>query len=796
MIKSYFKIAFRNLTKNKVYSFINIGGLAVGMAVAILIGLWIYDELSFDRNYKNHDRIAQVMQNQVFNGQVETWNSQAFQLGPELRDKYGDNFKHVVMSGWTGGHLLSFEEKKLTQSGNYMEPGIVDMLSLKMLKGSGKGLNDIDAVLLSASVAKAFFGDADAVNQLMKIDNKHDVKVAGVYEDMPVSSSFADLNFIAPWELMVKSDKLQGRVTWGNSWFQTFVQIDDKADMAAVSEKIKYAKYNSIKTSDTKSTRFKPELFLHPMNNWHLYADFKNGANAGGRMQFVWLFGIIGVFVLLLACINFMNLTTARSEKRAKEVGIRKTVGSLRWQLVNQFFSESLVVAAFAFIFSIVLVQLILPFFNDVSGKKMSILWANPLFWLIGIAFSIVTGLIAGIYPALYLSSFRPIKVLKGTFKAGRLAAVPRKALVVMQFTVSVALIICTVIVFQQIQFAKNRPVGYSSDGLVSVSIKTDEIIKHYDAFRNEMLETGAVEEMTASDSPLTNTYVTNSGFEWNGKDPNMQEEFVTLRVTHEFGKTAGWQIREGRDFSKAFVSDTAAFILNEAAVKYMGLKNPLGEMIAWGDKDKYRVIGVVKDMVTLSPYEPVKQMIYFLNYKRLSTTIIKINPRSSASEAISKIGTVFKKYDPDNLFEYKFVNEQFANKFGNEERIGKLAGFFAILAIFISCLGLFGLASFVAEQRTKEIGVRKVLGASVFNLWRLLSREFVVLVIISLFIAVPVALYFMTDWLQQYQYRTAISWWIFVAAGAGALIITLLTVSFQAIKAAITNPVKALRSE
>ncbi|MEO5996912.1 MAG: ABC transporter permease [Chitinophagaceae bacterium] len=796
MLINYLKIAWRSLVKNNVSSLINIGGLAVGMAVVILISLWIYDELSFNKNFKNYNHIAQVMQNQTFNGEVQTWTSQAMQLAPELRDNYGDNFKHVIMAGWTNGHLLSIGEKKLVQNGNYMEPAITEMLSLHMLKGSRAGLKDPGSILLSKSTARAIFGNDEPLDKLLKIDNKLDVRVTGVYEDLPANSSFGDLKFIAPWQLMVNSDELVKKVTWGNSWFQTIVQIADNADMAQVSAKIKNAKLNRIKNSDDMGARFKPELFLHPMSRWHLFAEFKNGFSSGGRIQHVWLFGIIGFFVLLLACINFMNLSTARSEKRAKEVGIRKTVGSLRRQLISQFFTESILVSFFAFVVSLALVLLMLPFFNEVAGKKMSVLWSNPVFWLAGIGFTLFTGLIAGSYPALYLSSFKPIKVLKGTFKAGRFASTPRKILVITQFTVSVTLIICSIIVFRQIQFAKNRPVGYSTNGLVSVPIKTDEILKHYDAFRNDLLQTGLVEELTATDSPITNTYVTNSGFDWQGKDPNMQEEFITLRVTHEFGKTMGWKIIEGRDFSKSFATDSSAFILNEAAVKYMGLKDPIGKIIKWGGSDNYKVIGVIKDLVTQSPYEPSKQTIFFLNYKRLGLVTMKINPLKNAHEALARIESVFKIYDPVNPFEYKFVDEEFAKKFGNEERIGKLAGFFAILAIFISCLGLFGLASFIAEQRTKEIGLRKVLGASVFNLWRLLSREFVFLVVISLFIAAPIAWYFMSSWLQNYQYRSNISWWIFAVAGAGALVITLLTVSFQTIKAAIANPVKSLRSE
>ncbi len=531
------------------------------------------------------------------------------------------------------------------------------------------------------------------------------------------------------------------------------------------------------------------------MKNWHLYADFKNGVIVGGSIQYVWLFGIIGVFVLLLACINFIKLKTARTEKRAKEVGIRKAIGSLRLQLIYQFLSESLLVVAFAFVLSVLLVQLALPFFNDVSGKKMSILWGSSLLWLLGIIFSLITGLFSGSYPALYLSSFQPVKVLKGTFKAGRFAAVPRKVLVVMQFTVSVILIVGTVVVFQQIQFAKNRPVGYSRDGLVALPIVTGDIHKQFAAFKDELTKSGAVVSITETGSPTTAVYSSNSGFNWRGKDPSLAVEFPNIDVDDDYGKTVGWQFAEGRDFSKEFATDSAAFVINETAAKFMNLKHPVGEIIKWDDHP-FHVIGIVKDMVVESPYAPVRPTLYHRLSGAGDYVIVKINPRFSAGEALAKIQNVYKTFNPSQPFDYQFVDDEYAKKFGNEERIGKLAGIFAGLAIFISCLGLFGMASFMAEQRTKEIGVRKVLGATVFGLWRLLSRDFVVLVVISLLIAVPVAYDFMHGWLQNYNYHAQLSWWIFAATAAGAIIITLLTVSYQSIKAALMNPVKSLRSE
>ncbi len=796
MIKNYLKIAWRNLTKNKASSFINVSGLAVGMAVAILIGLWMYDELSFDTSFSNYKKIAVCMQNQWINNETQTWNSQAITLGPALRVNYGSSFKHVLMAGWTSDHLLTLGDKTIAEKGNYIEPGITDMLSLKMIKGTRNGLKVPESILLSQSVAKTFFGDADPMNKILKLDRNTNVKVTGVYEDLPYNSSFGDLTFITPWQLLVNINHFDTFFNnpWGASWFQTYVQIADHADMNQVSARIKDVKMNAIRGKD--DARFKPVVFLQPMSNWHLYSDFKNGLNNGGRIQYVWLFGIIGVFVLLLACINFMNLSTARSEKRAKEVGIRKAIGSVRRQLVWQFYSESLLITVIAFFLSLLLVQLCLPFFNTVADKRMSVLWASPLFWLIGVGFSLFTGLIAGSYPALYLSSFNPVKVLKGTFRVGRLAAIPRKVLVVTQFTVSIVLIIGTMVVYQQIQHAKDRPIGYSRSGLVIIPLQTDAVKKQYQSLKNDLLASGAVTGIASSEGEVSNIYITNSGFKWQGKNPALQEEFTTMAISPEFGKTVDWKIVDGRDFSPTYPSDSSAIVINQTAVKFLGFKHPVGESLEWTGSGKFKIIGVVKDMITKSPYEPIKQTFFYLSKNRMSNINVRINPGISAHDAINKMTAIFKKYDPGTPFSYQFVDDNYAKKFDNEERVGKLAGCFAGLAIFISCLGLFGMASFTAEQRIKEIGVRKVLGATVFNLWQLLSKDFVVLVIVAVLIAGPVSYYFMHKWLLNYDYHTEITWWIFAIAAVGAMIITLITVSYQSIKAALANPVKSLKTE
>jgi ABC-type antimicrobial peptide transport system permease subunit len=636
------------------------------------------------------------------------------------------------------------------------------------------------------------------MDKIIKLDNKHDVRVTGVYEDLPYNTEFRDLSFIAPWDLYVNTQdwvkKAIDHAEWNNNSWQVLAQISDHADFETVSNKIK-----DIKLKHAPEIAFvKPVVYLLPMSKWHLFSGWDKHGLPDGRIQYVWLFGIIGIFVLLLASINFMNLSTARSEKRAKEVGIRKAIGSMRGQLINQFLSESMMVVALAFVLSLLLVVLLLPVFNEVADKKMSVLWTNPWFWLAGLTFSLVTGIISGSYPAFYLSSFQPVKVLKGVARVGRYAAIPRKVLVVLQFTVSVTLIIGTIIVFKQIQHAKNRPIGYDRTGLVTVNINTPELSSHYNVLREDLLKTGAVIEMSTSSAAATEMNSSNSGFQWEGKDPNFKDNFGTIAVTHDFGKTVGWQFVAGRDFSRQFSTDSSGMVLNESALKYMKMKRPsdiIGKTVKWGDVP-YTVVGVIRDMVMDSPFKPVYPTLFMVNYGWANVINIKLNPALPARESLRKIESVFKVINPGSPFDYKFSDEQYAAKFATEQRIATLASTFAILAIAISCLGLFGLASFTAEQRTKEIGVRKVLGASVANLWALLSGDFVVLVIISCVISAPIAYYFLNGWLLKYEYRTNISWWIFASAAAGAIVITLLTVSYQAIRAALMNPVRSLRSE
>jgi putative ABC transport system permease protein len=793
MLRNYFKIAWRNLLNNKVYSAINVLGLAFGMAVAILIGLWMFDELTFDHYHSGHKNIAQVMITQTFNGQTGTGQAMAIPLAAELRTKYASDFKHVSLTSWNYSFVLSSGgEKKLAKNGMWAQPDFPGMVGLHMVSGNIGALRDISSMLINQSLAMALFGDRNPIGKTVRVNNKFDLKVAGVYQDIPKSSTFYDTNMLMPWDKYLANEKWlqKAQTQWDNHSFQIFVQMNDQVDMAKTSAKIELITQKYVKKAEGDE-----HLLLHPMDKWRLYSNFENGKIAGGRIQYVWLFGIIGAFVLLLACINFMNLSTARSEKRAKEVGIRKAIGSVRKQLVFQFLSESVLMAGLALVLAILIVLVALPYFNVIADKSMSIPWYNVAFWLSVMMFTAFTGFISGSYPAFYLSGFNAVKVLKGTFRAGRFAALPRKILVVLQFTISVTLIIGTIIVFRQIQYAKQRPVGYSREGLISVLMSTPDLYGHYDAIRNDLIATGAVENMAESSSTTTDVWSNDIGYDWTGKDPASNPLFGTIAVTQDFGKTIGWHIIEGRDFSKAYKTDTSGMILNQSALRLIGFKDPVGRIIKFNKKN-YTVVGVIEDMVMESPYMPVQPTIFMVDYNWANVITIKIKPTMALRDALVKIGGVFKKYNPGSPFDFQFTDEQYAKKFSDEERIGKLASVFAILAIFISSLGLFGLSSFVAEQKTKEIGIRKVLGASVLNLWSMLSKDFVKLVILSCLIAMPLSWFFLSGWLRHYKYHTDISMWIFLVACMGAMMVTLLTVSAQAIKAAVANPVKSLRSE
>src|SRR6478672_11638783 len=610
MLRNYLKIAWRNLVKSKFYSVINILGLAAGMSVAMLIAFWIWDEVTYDKYHSNHEQLAQVMTTFIDNdGKMGTGEAVCMPIGDELRSKFGSDFKNVSMASWNFGHVLAVDDKKITANGMWVEPNFPSMFSLKMVKGNINALNDPSSILINASLAKTLFGDVDPINKMIRLDNKDNYKVAGVFEDFPHNTTLYDSKIFLPWKKYITTEQwLKDAATqWNNHSWQAFVQVADHINMDKETEKIR----NIVMVHKNAKTDGREQAVLFPMNKWRLYSEFKNGKPTGGRIQFIWLFSIIGVFVLMLACINFMNLSTARSEKRAKEVGIRKTVGSVRGQLIKQFLSESVLVAFISFVFSIIFVVLLMPMFNKLADKNIQLPWSNVYFWIIALTFTFITGLISGSYPALYLSRFEPIKVLKGTFRVGRFASLPRKILVVIQFTFSIALIIGTIIVFKQIQFAKNRPVNFRNEGLITMMMSTPDLYGHYDAIRSDLLATGVVDNMAESSSPTTSVWSNQIGFKWQGMDPNSLPSFGTISVSDDFGKTIGWQVKEGRDFSKEFATDSSSMILNESAVKQVGMKRDIvGQTIQFNDK-KYTVIGVIKDMIMESPYRPVTPTVF-----------------------------------------------------------------------------------------------------------------------------------------------------------------------------------------
>ncbi len=807
MYKSYLKIGWRNLLKNKGYSLISIGGLAMGLTVAIFIGLWIYDEFSFNKYHKNFKEIAQVWNFSIDPGTsiISSGQSIQYPVSATLKNNYSQYFRHVLLSWWVGDNTLSSADKKFKRRGEFIEGGVLDMLSLKMLKGTYESLNDPYSIVLSKSTAESIFGNDDPINKQLSIDSRMVVKVTGVYEDIPKNNSFSDVQFFAPWSLWLSFNKwAQGKEgDWYNRPFSIYAQLQPGITMEAANAALKDLYSKNVPGDFYKTMeQNKPYVQLIPMKTWHLYTEFKDGKPAGGRITYVWLFGIVGAFVLLLACINFINLSTARSENRSREVGIRKATGSGKSQLISQFLSESFIVVTFAFLLALALVALLKNWFNELSDKNIVLPIGNPVFWIVALSCIIITSFAAGIYPAFYLSSFQPDKVLKGVLRYGRSEALPRKVLVVVQFTVSVALIIGTLIVYQQIQYGRNRPIGYNRNNLITVDMNDPGYKNKQAALKSELWRTGVVSEVATSSTRLTHVNNTKNGYEWQGKDPSLDAEFAICNITYDFGKVVDWELLAGRDFSIEFSRDsTESIIINESALKYMGLKNPIGQEFTdldeFGHKNWTRtIIGVVKDLVMESPYDPVKPTLYFFNANASRWLLLRITPTINSNVAIPKIKAAVSKVIPSAFFDYTFADEEYAQKFSQEELVSKLSGIFTFLAVLISCLGLFGLASYVAGKRTKEIGIRKVMGASVFSLWRMLSKDFVVLVIISCFIAVPIAYYFMNSWLQKYQYRTEIKWWIFLVTVTGAVIITLLTVSFQAIKAALMNPVNSLKSE
>jgi len=788
MLRNYLLVTFRNLLKNGTYSLINISGLALGITCSILIILWVADESSYDKFHPKADRLYQVRINSHFDGRINTWRSVPLPTYEAMKTADA-NIVHALVTDWGGEHLVAVGEKRMNKKAFWVSEEFLEMFEFPLITGDAtKVLDEPSSIVISESTAKALFGDQDPMGKVIRVDNLSDLTVTGILKDVPSNSSF-QFDFLMPWKFRYQTSKWvrENTTNWGNYSFQAFVELNDPKNLASVENSVR-----DMIAEHNKEEETKPAIFLYPLLRWRLHGRFENGVEQGGLSDYVQLFTIIAIFIIGIACINFMNLATARSERRAREVGIRKSVGSRRYELIFQFIGESMLIAVIAFAVAVVVAQLLLPSYNTLVDKKLFIDYAGKEFWLYALGLIFITGIVSGSYPAFYLSSFQPVKVLKGKPNIGKGGSLPRKILVTVQFGFSILLIISMFVIYNQIQLAKGRDIGYSQDRLITVSIN-DDYHNNERKIKLELLASGAVESVNRANGAITDIN-SNNFLGWPGKPPELKVIFTTVVTEYDWAKTMGVKMIEGRDFSEAFKSDSSAICVNKAAIKIMGLKDPIGtELDLWGKKRK--LIGVYDDVLMDSPYEEVKPMFAVLEDWEGAFTI-RLSKDQDLQTSLKAVEDVFKKYGSEYPFEFTFVDVEFQKKFTTINLTSMLASLFAILAIIITGLGLFGLASFTAEQRIKEIGIRKVLGASVTSLVNLISKDFSLMVIVAFVISAPLSWWAMTKYLERYTVRTEISWWVFPLTGAIALGFALIIVSTQALRAANSNPVNALRSE
>ncbi len=786
MIKNYLKVAWRNLVRNKSFSLLNIFGLSIGLTVTALILLWVNYEMGFNQFHEKKDRIYQVYNKYPVDGEIWTWNSTPKVMASAIKSDYPE-VEEISRYFYNNTFLFSQGDKNLKSTGTIVDPSFLKIFSFPLVEGNIETvLDDVNALVVTETFAKKMFGGAPAIGQIVKMDNTDTFKVTGVLKDLPSNTEF-NFEYLLPWAYA----KQRGwdDEYWGNNSIATYVLLQEGTNYQAFSEKIKTLRRAHDKDAPDMVT------YLYPYTRSHLYSEFENGVEVGGLIDTIRLFTIIAIIVLVIACINFMNLSTARSEKRAKEVGVRKVVGARKKALVWQFLGESILISLLAAIVALVVVVLVLPSFSELINTELHIDWSNPWFWVAILAIILFTGVLAGSYPALYLSAFKPSAVLKGTFNKINTLITPRKVLVVIQFSIAIVLITATIVVKQQISNVQNRKLGYNKDQLIYVNME-GAIESNYGSIKTELLDTGIAASVSKTNSPISESWSNSWGFEWPGK--SLENKTLVHRMVADDAiiKTMGLRLKEGRDFDlRKYPTDSTAAILNESAVKLMGFENPLGQTVKDDGMD-WHIVGVVEDFVFNSPFQKIEPMVIEGAKAWFTMIHIKFNPENTLANNLASTEEVFKKYNPNYPFKYEFVDENYARKFTSEQRIEKLASLFTLLTILISCLGLFGLASYMAQNRIKEIGVRKVLGASVSGITTLLSKDFLKLVGISLLIAIPISWYAMNQWLQDFAYRIELSWWVFGLAGSLALAIAFVSVSYQAIRAAKSNPAKSLRTE
>jgi hypothetical protein len=793
MLITFLKTAWRSMVRGKIYSALNLLGLATGIAVALLIGLWVHYQLSYDRFFHGYASAYQVRFNYNDNGVIRNQAEVCLPLGAALKKDIPE-VEHVAQAFDIGQQVMVAGDKRIYGDVQYVGEEFLQVFPFPLLGGQAatalKGPSP--SVVITESMARSLFGSADALNKTVRFGTDF-LKVTAVVRGLPRNSSF-HFDYLLPFGDFAQDPAVKQAMTnWNDAYYQLYMSLRPGADAARTQAK---AGQLVRKYAPQSYTTFHREAMFFPLKDWHLYADFRDGRPQGGLIDYVRMFSIVGILVLLIACINFMNLSTARSERRAREVGVRKVMGSLRGQLILQFLVESMLLTAIAFMISIAMVQAVLPAFNALTGDAVRVPYENGLFWLIMLSVVLLTGLLAGSRPAFFLSSFQPVKVLKSAIRIGRTASLARKVLVVLQFTCSIALIISTIIVYQQIQYARNRPKGYDPNRLIVTRAHSDA----FAAFKQEVLESGVVSSVTRSADLQTDQNLLLTIDNWPGRQANEPLSLAVNAVGDpDYFRTLGIGFVTGDNFKGNESADSGGVILNETAVQRMRLRQPLNQYLDCsyhGEVHRLRIVGVVKDALTQNPFAAAEPGMFLYQPGWSWKYTMRLAPMVSTSAALAQLKTICEKYSPDYPFAYSFVDESYASKFALEILIGRLAGIFAALAIFISCLGLFGLAAYTAEQRTREIGIRKVLGASVGQVLLLLSGDFLLLVGISSLIAAPVAYYFLHQWLAGYYYRITINPLVFVAAAFVALVITAITVGFQSVNAALKNPVSSLRSE
>jgi putative ABC transport system permease protein len=786
MLHNFFKVAIRNLYRNKGFSAINISGLAIGMASALLILLWIQNQLTYDRWYTKTDRLYKIYSRDKIEGKPYAWENTSSLLAPIIKKELAAVEDVARYRGVT--FLASVGETHISSQGAFTDSSFLRLFDFPVLKGDA--VHALDApkdIVLTQHMARALFGDKDPIGKAVRIDSNADFTVTAVLKDPPPNTAF-NFNYLLPWSF--RQQLHWDDTEWGNYSVWTFALLRSGTTQTGFEDLIKNI---VVDRSDRKETT---QLFSQSMNRLYLYSRSENGQLVGGRIKVVQLFMIIAGFILLIACINFMNLSTARSERRAREVGIRKVVGAVKSSLVAQFIGESILIAVLSFGLALFITQFALDPFNQLINQQLTIDYSNPRWWAFAIGFILFSGLLAGSYPAFYLSSFQPVKVLKGTFRKANALISSRKALVVLQFTFAIALIICTLVIRRQIEYAQNRDAGYDRHNLVYTFTQGD-IPKHYEAIRNDLMSSGAATSVTKSYSPITRHWSDGWGYTWDGAgEEGKRIDFVYLGSDAGFVKTMGATLVAGRDIDVyKFPTDTMALMLNETAVKLMGVKDPVGLNIR-RDGQNMHVVGVIKDFIIESPFTKIAPLMIQGPKEFFQVIHIKLNPAQPVTAGIDRTQKILRQYNPRYPADLIFADEDYANKFQDEQQISKLAGLFAGLTIFISCLGLFALATYMAENRIREIGVRKVLGASVSGITVMLAKDFVWLVLAAFVIAAPFAWFAMRQWLGGYDYRTDIGIGVFALSGGLALLIAIATVSYQSIRAALSNPAKSLRTE